>query len=338
MNSRPFQAIGLALWILSLTFLPEARAERSAEALETVGPGTVNWTTGIVTAQGIGASPANAVNAAQARAMAERAAFSVAVRNLLEAIKGVRVDSATLVENMIVTSDVIKTRVSGLVKGARPIKTEVQPDGSVEVTVGISLRGELFDAVLPKEFGRSVSVTGPALPSKPVTGMLPTKPGPSSQSPVPSVEQPGPLPPSAKDTTNIPGPPPAQSAPTPPEPASQAVSTDVYTGLIVDARGLGLKPALAPRLLDEQGKEIYAGQVLSREQAVHAGVAGYSKDMIAGTRQPRVTDNPLVVKGLKTSGSKNTDIMLGAEEIKTIQQTDATAHYLKQARVVVVYD
>jgi hypothetical protein len=106
----------------------------------------------------------------------------------------------------------------------------------------------------------------------------------------------------------------------------------------VDARGLGLRPALAPRLLDEQGKELYAGDVLTRDQAVHAGVAGYSRDLIAGSRQPRVTDRPLIVKGIKTSGSKSTDIVLGPEGVNAIQQTEPTSHFLQQARVVVVYD
>jgi len=38
--------------------------------------GKVDWTTGVITAVGIGAPPAQPANAAQARAMAERAAQS----------------------------------------------------------------------------------------------------------------------------------------------------------------------------------------------------------------------------------------------------------------------
>ena len=129
--------------------------------------------------------------------------------------------------------------------------------------------------------------------------------------------------------------PPPTAAEAPPAPAP---SVQGYTGLIVDARGLGLKPALAPRLLDEQGHELYAGAVLAREQAVEAGIAGYAKDMVAGSRQARVTDNPLIVKAVKTSGSKSTDIVLGREGVKAIQQSEPTAQYLRQARVVVVYD
>lgn len=281
-----------------------AQADPGGEAIETVGPGTVNWTTGVVTAVGIGAPPEKASSPGQARAMAERAAFAVAIRNLLEAVKGIQVDSATLVESYVVKDDVVKTRVTGLVKGAQVIRKEVQPDGGVEVTVGVSLTGELFDVVLSKGFGRKVPAVEPAKPVPP--------------------------------TSKAPEPAPVSKAPAPPPPAAGAV--EAYTGLLVDARGLGLKPALAPRLLDEQGTELYASAVLDRSKAVEAGVAGYAKDMVAGSRQARVTDNPLIVKGVKASGDKATDVMIGGGGVKAIQQSEPASHFLQQGRVVVVYD
>ncbi|MBM4122612.1 MAG: hypothetical protein FJ249_08470 [Nitrospira sp.] len=323
--------VALALLLIGLPVAQWAHAA-DGEAVETVGSGTVNWTTGLVTATGVGAPPAKAVNPAQARAMAERAAYSAAVRNLLETVKGVRVDSAVLVENMVVANDVIKTRVTGLVKGARQLKVEHQPDGMVEVTVAVSLTGELVDVVLPKEFGRPVSGLEPTVPAKPAPRPLPPSPPVSSPErapspPTPTAPSPA-LPPSP--------PPPPAAAPAPPAPSSQAAPS--YTGLIVDARGLNLKPALAPRLLDDQGKELYAGGILTREQAVEAGVAGYAKDMVAGSRQSRVTDNPLIVKGVRVSGTKGTDVVLNADAVKAIQQSEPTSRYLQQARVVMVYD
>lgn len=339
--------IGPVLCLLGAVIVLEAKAGGAGDAVEAIGPGTVNWTTGIVTATGFGSPPARAVNSAQARAMAERAAKADALRNLLEAIKGVRVDSATLVENMMVARDVIKTRVTGFVKGASPIKTDHRPDGSVEVTVAVSLTGELVDAVLPKGFGRPVTAPAPppTVPPAPKPSPAPPSPvqpperapSPPPTAPVPPpTAMPSPQPPTAAPPTSTvmpsPPPPPAAGSATPP-PSSLG-----YTGLIVDARGLNLKPALAPRLLDEQGKELYAGGVLAREQAVEAGVAGYSKDMVASSRQARVTDNPLIVKGLKVSGNKGTDVVLGEEGVKAIQETEPTAHYLRQGRVVLVYD
>src|SRR5512136_1350149 len=101
------------------------------DAVETRDSGTINWTTGEVYATGIGAPPARLSSAAQSRAMAERAAFVVALRNLLETVKGVRVDSETVVENFMTKSDVIRTHVEGIVKGAKIIQTKYLSDGSV---------------------------------------------------------------------------------------------------------------------------------------------------------------------------------------------------------------
>lgn len=313
---------GLLLAILGLGSVPAGTvlADDGGAAIEAVGPGNVNWTTGLVTAVGIGAPPDHAANKAQARAMAERAAFSVAIRNLLEVVKGIQVDSATLVENMIVSNDLVKTRVTGLVKGAQPLKKEVQPDGAVEVTVGVSLTGELVDIVIAKDFGRKAA----AFPAKPA--------------PMPKLPEAPPAPPVPAAKPVVPQPAPSPSQPAKPSVPQSIASADSYTGLLVDARGLGLRPALAPRLLDEQGKELYASEVLDRNQAVQSGVAGYAKDLVAGSRQPRVTDNPLVVKAVRATGTKATDIVLGDDSVKAIQQSEPSAHFLQQGRVVVIYD
>src|SRR5512135_3889173 len=131
------------------------------DVIESAGSsGKVDWTTGVITSVGIGAPPAQPANAAQARAMAERAAQVVAYRNLLEAVKGVRVDSTTTVENFMVTSDVIRTEVSGIIQGATVMDKKYMSDGSVEVTVGMKLTGALAETLLPK---------GPATPPTPPT-------------------------------------------------------------------------------------------------------------------------------------------------------------------------
>ena len=59
-------------------------------------------------------------------------------------------DSTTTVENFMVTSDVIRTEVSGIIQGATVMDKKYMSDGSVEVTVGMRLTGALADALLPK--------------------------------------------------------------------------------------------------------------------------------------------------------------------------------------------
>jgi hypothetical protein len=257
--------------------------------------GKVDWTTGVITAVGIGAPPTQPANAAQARAMAERAAQVVAYRNLLEAVKGVRVDSTTLVENFMVTSDVIRTEVNGIIQGAMVMDKKYMSDGSVEVTVGMKLTGALADLLLPKPG----AVPPAAAPGVPSTGM--TAPG----------------------------------QPTPPASAQTGVA---YTGLIVDARGLGIKPAMAPKILNEDGKEVYGSAWINRDWAVREGMVGYLKDPAAAQTNPRVTDKPLFVKAVKASGDSRVDIVISNADAVTLQSASQNLSMLEKCRVIVLVD
>jgi hypothetical protein len=51
-----------------------------------------------------------------------------------------------------------------------------------------------------------------------------------------------------------------------------------------------------------------------------------------------VTDNQLIVKGLRAAGNKGTDVVLSPDGVQKIKQTEPQSQFLKQARVVVVYD
>jgi hypothetical protein len=246
--------------------------------------GKVDWSTGVITAVGIGAPPAQPANAAQARAMAERAAQVVAYRNLLEAVKGVQVDSTTTVENFIVSSDVIKVQVSGIIQGAMVMDKKYMSDGSVEVTVGMKLTGALADALLPK--------TPPASVPVPAAGTS----------------------------------------------AAQPQAGQLYTGLVVDARGLGIRPAMAPKILNEEGKEVYGSAWVNRDYAVREGMVGYLKDPAAAQTNPRVTDKPMTVKALKVSGDGRVDMVISNADAATIQGAAQNLSMLQKCRVIILVD
>ena len=95
----------------------------------------------MVTAAGAGiADGSRFPSSTQARMLSRRAAMVDAQRNLLETIEGVRVTSGTTVENMMVTSDKVGTRVKGVIQGAFVIDESTTQDGDswvTELTLGI---------------------------------------------------------------------------------------------------------------------------------------------------------------------------------------------------------
>jgi len=327
-----------------------AQTNGPGDAVETVNSGKINWTVGEVIASGIGAPPAQPSNAAQARAMAERAAFVVALRNLLEVVKGVRVDSETMVENYMIKSDVTRTRVEGIVKGARIVKKQYMSDGSVEILVAMQMKGSLMDTIVPETFGRPAGshmplkpapipqkpsdVTPSPQPLKPAEPSLPPVPPPSVPEKKPEPAKP-PLPPTAITPETKPEPP-KPATPSPEEPLIE-FKGGVATGLVIDGRGLGLRPALLPRIVDPEGQEIYVGQVVTRTNAVEQGVAGYAKDVKAATNNFRVTDNPAVIKGLRASGSAGTDIVVARADARMLHQLGGQGDFLQNCRVIIVY-
>lgn len=323
-----------------------------SDAVETVGQGMINWTSGEVYATGIGAPPSHSVNPAQARAMAERAAQIVAYRNLLEIIKGVRVDSETVVENFMTKSDIIRTRVDGIIRGAMPVKKQYLSDGSVEVTVVMRMKGDFLNAVVPETFG-SAALPPPALrPAPSVQYPSPAKPAPvppaTVKRPEPPRVEPARPPQVPQQPEKRPEPPKMVQPEKKPEPPQQPPvivpdqSTVQFkggkaTGIVIDGRGLGLKPALLPKIMDPQGQEIYVGQVVPRTNAVEQGVAGYAKDVNAAANNFRVTDNPAVIRGVRASGAARTDIMLSQADSQVLRDLGKKGDFLQFCRVIIVY-
>ena len=290
----------------------------SSAYVQTFENGKINWQTGLVTAVGIGAPPANAVNMAQARAMAVRAATVVARRNLLEIIKGVQIDSSTTVENYMVTNDVIVTQVRGFLQNSQILDTAYMEDGSVEVTVGISLRGGLANVIMPKTipFGTKIRKPEPA----PVTPAPPSPPAVQEK----EVQQP---------ETQV------RIEPEDVKPQSKPVAPRmVYTGLLVDARGLGARPAMSPKILDENGQEVYGSALVSREYAIQQGMAGYAKDPDRASKNPRIADTPFVVKAVMAKGKARTDLVIPNDVANQLRELAKNQSFLEKCKVMIVLD
>jgi len=111
-----------------------------------------------------------------------------------------------------------------------------------------------------------------------------------------------------------------------------------HTGLILDARGIQAVAAMSPRIVNENGKEIYGPAYASREFAVQQGMAGFQTDMDAARNNPRVLGNPLTVKCLSAGGKMPCDFVISNADASRIQSVSGNLLLLKQCRVVIVLD
>jgi hypothetical protein len=118
--------------------------------------------------------------------------------------------------------------------------------------------------------------------------------------------------------------------------ASREVTTN--TGLVVDARGIQARPAMSPKIIDENGQEVYGTMQVDREIAVQQGMSGYSRDINTIRTNPRVTDNPLILKGLKTDGPGKSNIVIRNADAEQIRASRGSSEFLKNCRVMIVLD
>jgi hypothetical protein len=268
---------------------PEWSKIIESKVAEQVGDtGMINYEEGYIEAVGIGAVDTAKIKGTNARPMCLRAATVVAYRNLLEATKGVQVDSRTTVQDFITESDTINTAVSGFVKGAQIVNKDYLSDGTCEVTVRMSMSGRFANVIIPKAI---------------------------------------------EEQQKRPSPPPVKA-----EPAPAPVNAPVYTGLVVDARGLKARPAMSPKIVDETGAEVYGTMIVDKEYAVSQGLSGYARDLTAAQGNSRVTANPMTVRGVSAEGAGKSDIKISDSDARHIRSAAENLSFMKQCRVMIVLD
>ena len=109
-----------------------------------------------------------------------------------------------------------------------------------------------------------------------------------------------------------------------------------YTGLLVDVRGLGLQPSIAPRVLSAVGHVIHGAATVDRRLAADYGVAGYDDDIDRAYKSERLggeAANPFVVRATGTAGRYSGDAILDNFDAAQVLQADEAGDFLRQGRV-----
>lgn len=309
-------------FLLSTSLFVTFQPVYAQSVTQQIGAGMIDWTQQKIRVTGQGAPPENG-SLAQKRLMAKRAAQADAYRQLAEMIEGVQVDAETIVKNYVTESDTIRLRVSALIK-AVPVGAErYLSDGSVAVDLEMPLYGNQglasaleFDKIIQRQQQRFQQQGWlndlMDLSWSWIAGQRYVAQAPGTQT--------------RKKT-------PVKPLPRPtPQPTASPHTVSGYTGLIIDARGLKVQPAMSPAVL-AASQQVYIGNFeLDIDRVIAEGIIAYHRDL-KGVK--RAGERPLVVKATETSES-GVDLLISAEDAAHIQAEDAKTGFLSQLNVAVI--
>ncbi|CUH95335.1 putative secreted protein [Propionispora sp. 2/2-37] len=245
---------------------------------------SVSFEQGTIEATGIGLPPSGTYGT-QGTALAKRAAIVDAYRNLAEIIQGVQVNSTTTIHNLQIESDVVQTKVSSLIQGAKIVGEAARPDGSYQVTMQLPMYGS----------NSLAAVVYPAIMAEKAPEPLPAPSSPAALS-----------------------------------------NSQHYTGVIVDARGLGLEPTFSPGIYDESGRHIYGHKYIDADYAIQYGMVEYTiNDAMyaeAVNGKARAGSSPLIVRAVGIKDRCN--VIISVEEADKIISASQADNFLARCAVV----
>ncbi|HCF59319.1 MAG TPA: hypothetical protein DFS52_15165 [Myxococcales bacterium] len=148
-------ALAAILLIPAIAFAAE-RADSGKQARPFI-PG-VNWESRTIRATGKGAPSLKAPSIAAARIGAEKAAEMDALRNILQTVQGVQLNSETRVGEALSSNGELKSKVEGTARGFRRVDTRFFSDGGVEIDVEMSIEDLLADVLPAQEEPQKVTI------------------------------------------------------------------------------------------------------------------------------------------------------------------------------------
>lgn len=275
---------------------------------QTLTSGEIDWTNKIVKVKG----RANIGNiqdleiSSQKRLKALRGARADAYRNLAKIIGEVKVSSNKSVDSFLNESTTTKIQIEGLIKGARQIGEEkTNPDNSIEVEMFIPLFGSksLAGAIDLGNYVKKVEIL------ESFNAYYVAYIGDFLLSDNEVINQ---------ENSN---------------------ATEKTTGLIIDASGFGVEPAMAPFLISG-AKIVYTGRKIDvdPEKIVNYGVTDYSDSLENAKKNTnRVGISPMIVEASAAIGKPNrTNLLLDQISVKKILEENEKYKFLNNLSVIIV--
>jgi len=272
--------------------------------------GEINWVQGYITAIGNGTADPSG-NKVKDRLKSLRAAELVAQRTLLETLKGVRIDSTTTVENLMLKEDIINSRVEGVIRGAQIVKRNVTWEGdvplaSVEMRVCLSMNVEgcRTDSSLITALNIGNRSDPPYVPRQRLT----------------------------PQTILIP------PSPETPKKGITYDSSKPVTGVIVNLEGRPFERQLLPVIITVAGENkqitVYSVKNVTPKVIRSHGVVRYADNEDQAKKNPYIGENVMIIPAENVT--KENMIVIGPDGVRAIRETTMHGNdYLGDAKVVI---
>lgn len=282
-----------------------------AAAIEIVaeGRGRINYEAGVIKATGLGAIAPPTVNKSRSQDIldAREVALSDAIRSLSLAISQVRVTADTRVNNYVLQSDDIRTRMQGVLENAKVVEEKVLPQSGVYRVV---VQAQINDG--PHSLRAALALGEKT--SKRTTRIAAANPAPT---PAPQPEQ----------------------KPDPHAPGAPAPDGAEYTSLLIDCRGLNIVACMSPRVYDaETGDEVYGTMNISPDYAIDPGIAAFPRSMSAARGSARAGNNPLVVRACAVVDKNRFYLKIPADAAARARRANETSHFFERTAVILLID
>ena len=107
----------------------------------------------------------------------------------------------------------------------------------------------------------------------------------------------------------------------------------IYTGLVIDCRGLGLQPVMSPIVKNVNGTKIYGHKNLDVDRVIREGMVDYILDT---ANVDRAGVNPLVVRAIALEDFNSTPVVSIVDSNRILIENRATK-FLQDLKVVFLY-
>ena len=129
-----------------------------------------------------------------------------------------------------------------------------------------------------------------------------------------------------------------------PEVDEASVDTDGqnldYSGVVIDADGMGLNPTFSPVIYDTNGRAVYGAKNIDPDVAINKGMVGYADNVFDANKNKRVGDNPLTVKAVSVTGgtspNSTVNVVVSVEDANRILMVNQHTNILADCSVVFV--